>query len=398
MQRMPDLYAALGVSRQATTDEIRSAYKTRSLQHHPDRPTGNEAKFKEIQEAHEVLSDERRRAVYDQTGSIQEGSGPGPGFPGFPGFPGGNPMTAGGIPFSFMGGGGFGIPEVHFDMGDMFNGLFGGGAGKPRRRGGKGPNKFHDIGVRIQDFYKGHEIKLKFNQARKCAGCGGSGAEATETCGPCGGAGRRMMMRPIGPNMIAQTQVDCEVCSGEGKRVMRVCRGCQGKKFMESEKQLEIKVVPGMRDGQKVPFVGECSDSLEYDEPGDVVLTLQCAGLPEAYEWKGDDLWVTTSITYAESVLGFTKTFADHPSGKEVVVTWQGGPLLHGAILCREGLGMPFSSKEGYGALFLRIHIIPPPVVPWSSDDAAKLQSVLGGVAASLGSTGQPLEFYQPPP
>lgn len=397
---MPDLYAALGVSRQATTDEIRSAYKSLSLQHHPDRPTGNEAKFKEIQEAHEVLSDEGRRAAYDRTGSIQEGGS----FGGF-GFPGGNPMAAGGIPFSFMGGGGgFGIPEVHFDMGDMFNGLFGGGAGKPRRRGGKGPNKFHDIGVRIQDFYKGHEIKLKFNQARKCGSCSGSGAEATEPCSPCGGAGRRTMMRPIGPNMIAQTQVDCEICSGEGKRVMRVCRGCQGKKLVESEKQLEIKVGPGMRDGQKVPFIGACSDSLEYDTPGDVVLTLQCV-VPESYEWKGDDLWVTTSITYAESVLGFTKTLADHPSGREIVVSWQGGPLLHGATLRREGLGMPLPSNGGYGsspagpnhgALYLRIQVVPPPVVPWSSEDAAKLQSVLGGVAASLSPTGEALSFVTP--
>jgi DnaJ-class molecular chaperone len=376
---MPDLYETLGVSRNATTEEIRSAYKSLSLQHHPDRPTGNEAKFKEIQEAHETLTDPGRRSIYNISGSI---NGESRGL--------GNPMAAGGIPFSFMGGG-FGIPEVHFSMGDMLNGIFGGGVGKPRRRGGKGPDKFHDIGVRIQDFYKGHEIKLKFNQARTCKSCNGSGAESTEDCGPCGGMGKRMMMRPIGPNMIAQTQIECELCSGEGKRIMKVCRGCQGKKFVESEKQLEIKVGPGMKDGQKVPFVGECSDTHEYDTPGDVVLTLQCV-MPEACEWKGDDLWVTTQITYAESVLGFTKTMTDHPSEKGVVVTWQGGPLLHGATLRREGLGMPKASG-GYGSLYLRIQIVPPPVVPWSSEDAAKLQSVLGGVAASLGSSGDALTY-----
>jgi DnaJ family protein A protein 2 len=378
---MPDLYAALGVTSRATTEEIRSAYKSLSLQHHPDRPTGNEAKFKEIQEAHEVLSDPGRRSVYDINGSVNgESRG---GWP--------PPQTASGIPFSFMGGGGFGIPEVHFNMGDMFNGIFGGGVGKPRRRGGKGPDKFHDIGVRIEDFYKGHEIKLKFNQARKCASCEGSGAETTEDCGPCGGAGKRIMMRPIGPNMIAQTHVTCELCSGDGKRVMKVCRGCQGKKLVESEKQLEIRVEPGMRDGQKVPFVGECSDSPDYDEPGDVVLTLQCV-MPDVYEWKGDDLWSTVKITYAESVLGFTKKFTDHPSGKEVLLTWQGGPLLHGATLRREGGGMP-TRGGGYGSLYLRIHVVPPPVVPWSSEDAAKLQSVLGGVAASLVSAGDSLTF-----
>ena len=388
---MSDLYAALGVSRSASHDEIRSAYKSLSLQHHPDRPGGNEETFKKIQEAHEVLSDEGRRRTYDMTGSVN-GSGNGSmssdggGAPGFG-------MAAGGIPFSFMGGA-FGIPEVHFNMGDMFGGLFGGGGGpKQRRRGGVGPNKFHEIGIRFQDFYKGHEIKLKFNQARKCGGCDGSGAEATEPCGPCNGQGSRTMMRQIGPQMIAQTQVACEICSGEGKRVMKVCRGCQGKKLLESEKQLEINVTPGMRDGQKIPFVGECSDSLEFDKPGDVVLTLQCVGMPEKYEWKDDDLWVTATITYAESVLGFTVTLSDHPSGLSPVLTWQGGPLLHGAVLKRDALGMP-KKEGGFGALFLRTVITPPPVVPWSSEDAAKLQSVLGGVAASFGSSGEPLTFH----
>ena len=191
--------------------------------------------------------------------------------------------------------------------------------------------------------------------------------------------------------MIAQTQIVCELCSGDGKRVMKICRGCQGKKMVESEKQLEIKVEPGFKDGHKVSFVGECSDTVEYDTPGDVVLTLQCVA-PDAYEWKGDDLWTTTQITYAESVLGFTKTLADHPSEKEIVVTWQGGPLLHGATLRREGMGMP-TLGGGYGSLYIRIHVVPPPVVPWSSEDAAKLQSVLGGVAASLSTSGETLSF-----
>jgi DnaJ-class molecular chaperone len=383
-----DLYAALGVSRSATTDEIRSAYKSLSLKHHPDRPTGDEEKFKKIQEAHEVLSDPARRSAYDITGSINgesRGMGPMSG------------MAAGGIPFSFMSGP-FGIPEVHFNMGDMLNGMFGGGATKGKRRAPVGPNKQHEIGIRFVDFYKGRHIKLTFNQARKCKTCSGSGAEQTEPCGPCGGNGVRTALRQIGPGMIAQTQISCEVCGGEGTRAMKVCRGCQGKKLLESEKQLDIHVEPGMRDGQVLPFAGECSDSLEFDRPGDVLLRLQCVEIPEPYEWKEDDLWLTTRITYAESVLGFTTTLSTHPSGTSPTVSWQGGPLLHGAVLRREGLGMPrlgeTGTGKGFGALFLKIGVIPPPLVPWSSDDAAKLQSVLGGVAASMSATGDPLTFH----
>ena len=376
-----DLYATLGISRSASTEEIRSAYKSLSLKHHPDRPTGDEAKFKQIQEAHEVLSDAGRRSMYDMTGSLDERGPPMNPMAG---------MAAGGIPFSFMSGP-FGIPEVHFNMGDMLNGMFGGGGGtKPRRRAPVGPNKHHEIGIRFIDFYRGHEIKLKFNQARKCTGCDGSGAEVTEPCGPCGGQGARTGMRQIGPGMIAQMQMQCEVCGGDGNRVMKVCRGCQGKKLLEAEKQLDIRVEPGMRDGQVLTFPGECSDSLDFDRPGDVLLRLQCVEIPENYEWKGDDLWFTAKISYAESVLGFTRTLSTHPLTP--TVTWQGGPLLHGAVLKREGGGMPVQGGR-LGALYLKILITPPPLVPWSSEDAAKLQSVLGGVAATFAG-GDPLTFH----
>jgi len=381
---MSDLYRALGVSNTATTEEIRSAYKTLSLKHHPDRPGGNEDAFKTIQEAHEVLADPARRSTYDITGSINGG----------PSLPPGHPMSgmaAGGIPFSFMSGP-FGIPEVHFNMGDMLNGMFGGG-GARRPRVPVGPNKHHDIGIRFVDFYKGHHIHLKFNQARTCGTCEGSGAEEAEQCSPCGGQGARTMMRQIGPGMLAQMRAPCDGCGGDGRRVKKVCRGCHGKKLLEAEKQLDIHVEPGMRDGQVISFVGECSDSLDFERPGDVLLKLQCVEIPEDYVWKGDDLWVTTRISFAESILGFTATLHAHPSGTRPVVSWYGGPLLHGAVLRREGLGMP--TATGFGSVLLTIVVTPPPLTPWSSEDAAKLQSVLGGVASSglTGPTGVPLTF-----
>jgi len=382
---MSSLYDVLGVSNSASTDEIRSAYKALSLKHHPDRPTGDEEKFKKVQEAHEVLSDPGRRSQYDITGSINGG----------PSMPPGHPlsgMAAGGIPFSFMSGP-FGMPEVHFDMGDMLNGMFG-GRQPPRRKAPVGPNKVHEIGIRFVDFYKGREIKLKFNQARKCRVCDGSGATESEACEPCHGSGTRTMLRQIGPGMVAQTQSSCDACSGEGKRTKRACSACQGKKLLEAEKQLDIQVTPGMRDGQILPFVGECSDSLEFEKPGDVLLRLQCVEMPDTYEWKGDDLWITTTISYAESVLGFTTTLSAHPSGTHPVVSWQGGPLLHGAALKREGAGMPRGDGKGCGAAYLKIVITPPPLTPWSSEDAAKLQSVLGGAAASMNSTGDALTFH----
>ena len=377
---MSDLYNVLGVERDATTEEIRRAYKDMSKLAHPDREGGSKEKFQKIQEAAEVLSDDNRRRMYDMTGSVNEGQGGGP--------MGG--MAAGGIPFQFMGGmGPFGMPGVSFDMGDIFGQMFGGGGPMRRQRADRGPNKHHDIGLRMSDFYKGHEINLRFNQARRCLPCSGGGAESTEQCGQCKGAGFRNIMRQIGPGMIAQTRAACDGCNGEGKRTMRVCRHCQGKRMIEKDKQLDIKITPGMRDGEQLVFAGECSDSADYENPGDVVLTLRRSGTDE-YEWKGDDLWLRRTVTFAESILGFSVVLSDHPNGLSPSFSWRGGPLIHGAVLQMTSMGMP-RKGGGFGTLYLQIMVTPPEVRAWTPEEAATLQSVLGGESAAMMDSGNKL-------
>lgn len=378
---MADLYKVLGVNRDATTDEIRRAYKDMSKTNHPDREGGSKEKFQKIQEAAEVLSDDSRRRTYDMTGSVNEGQGNMGG------------MAAGNIPFQFMGGmGPFGMPGVSFDMGDMFGQMFGGGGGPQRRqRADRGPNKHHDVGLRLSDFYKGHEINLRFNQARRCMPCSGSGAETTEQCGQCRGEGHRVIMRQIAPGMIAQTRVACDSCNGEGKRTMRVCRHCQGKRMNEKDKQLDIKITPGMRDGEHLVFSGECSDSPDYDTPGDVVLTLRRTGTDE-YEWRGDDLWLRHTVTFAESILGFNIVLADHPNGLSPSFSWRGGPLIHGAVLQMSSMGMP-RKGGGFGVLYLQIMITPPEVKPWTPEEAATLQSIFGGESVTMTDTLHKLQI-----
>ncbi len=372
---MSDLYAELGVSRTASEDEIRSAYKSLARTHHPDRG-GNTEKFQKIQEAHEVLTDADRRRMYDMTGSTRDA----------PEHPGGG---GGGIPFNFMPGmGPFGfpgMPGVAFDMSGIFGNMFGGE--QRRRQGGKGPNKHHDIGLKLSEFYNGHEIHITFAQGRKCVGCKGSGAETSESCGACKGSGIRMLTRQIGPGMIAQTRGACDVCSGEGKRILKPCRECHGKKLIEKEKRLQVRITPGMREGEQIVLGEECSDTLEHDVPGDVVLTLRRAdkgiGDVDEYEWKDDDLWIRRTISYAESVLGFRMTFEDHPSGTKPVFVWRGGPLIHGAVLQLPEMGM--RGKGGkLGNLYVQILITPPETKPWNAEDAAKLSSVFGTPSISM--------------
>jgi DnaJ-class molecular chaperone len=383
---MKSLYEALGVSKGATTEEIRRAYKDLAKQKHPDRG-GNPEEFKAIQEAHEVLCDEGRRKMYDMTGSTEEGGGHGPMGP----MAG---MAAGGIPFEFMGGmGPFGMPGVSFDFGSMFGGMFGGGGGgggpggpgSQRRRGGKSPNKHHDIGLNLGDFYNGREIKLKFNQGRRCKACGGSGADQMEPCTPCGGRGIRTQTRIIGPGMMAQSTGPCDVCSGEGKRVLRTCKICHGKKLVEAEKELLIVIKPGMIEGETLVFDGECSDTFEYEQPGDVVLTLKRADIDNTmWEWRFADLWTQATVSFAESVLGFQVELKGHPSGKSLVVGWHGGPLMNGKVMKVRGWGMPKKEGGGFGDAYVQLSVTPPSTEAWSAEQRAKLEEVLGAVGPTL--------------
>jgi DnaJ-related protein SCJ1 len=204
-----------------------------------------------------------------------------------------------------------------------------------------------------------------------------------------------MVGRQIGPGMFAQSQVACDGCGGEGKKMLKACDACKGKKFIEKEKNLQIRVVPGMKEGEQLVFSGECSDTLEFDSPGDVVLMLKLAsdGSPARYEWKDSDLVYRHSVSYAESILGFSVVLGDHPSGTSPTYSWNGGPLIHGAVLVMPGGGMPKKEAPnggpnggGFGDLHLIVCIRPPPVVSWSADHSAKLAEILG--LGELRSTG----------
>lgn len=381
---MSQLYECLGVESNASHEEIRRAYKDLAREKHPDRG-GDPEEFKKIQAAHEILTDSDRRRVYDMTGSVDNDGGAGVG------------MAAGGIPFHFMSGAGpFGMPGVAFDMGDVFSQFFGGGGPARRSRAARGPNKHHDIGLTLRDFYRGKEIKLKFNQARRCAGCNGSGADSTEPCGQCSGSGFKTITRAIGPGIMAQSRAPCDGCAGEGKRVIRACGSCHGRKYLEREKALDIKIAPGMRDGETLTFSGECSDSAEFERPGDVILNLRRTdngvGDLDNFEWTGDDLRIRKNITYAESLLGFVIVLDKHPGGTRTVV-WRGGPLIHGAELKLDGAGMPRRGGDGFGALYVQVHITPPIVRAWTPEEAAKLASIFGGGVGTLQENGETLNL-----
>lgn len=341
---MSSLYDRLGVQRNAGVDEIKKAYRNLAREHHPDKG-GNPEKFKEIQEAHEVLSDPHRREVYDATGSVneqQQSQGP-----------------PGGFPFSDI-------------FANMFSqgGMGGMGGGGPQR-GGKGPSNMVNVPLKLENFYKGFEVTMNFKQARKCRDC----ASSYSTCGKCGGAGWRVGMQRMGPMMI-QTQMQCDGCGGRGQSGSSAgCSGCAGKRMVEKEKSLTAKITPGMREGDRIMFEGECSETPECDTPGDIVVQLQL--IRGNIEWRGDDLLCSRTISYAESILGFEVILDDHPSGGKPVYRWEGGPIIGGTVLTMKGGGMPRNGGGGFGDLKLRVEI-GAPHVNLSPSDRETLARIFG--------------------
>jgi DnaJ-class molecular chaperone len=362
------LYECLGISREASSEEIKRAYRELARSKHPDKG-GSAAEFQAIQEAHEVLSDDRRRRIYDMTGDIKDVTQSAGG------------ETAGGIPFSFMGGmGPFGMPGMAFNMSDL-GGLFGMPQGVGRSVRPRGPNKQHDIGLPLHQLYKGHQLHLKMNQARKCSSCKGKGAESWKSCDACKGAGRRTEIRMMGPGIMAQSTGPCNACEGEGKQCLSVCKACNGKKFIDQEKTLVVNITPGMKEGETIVFPGECSESAEYEAPGDVILTIRRTDPNTGWDVRGSDLYFQQTVSYAEAMMGLSFRLKDHPSGKSPLFVWNKGPLLHGAVLRAKGWGMPQETlvagvNKKIGDALIEIHVTAPEARPWRPEELLMLQTV----------------------
>ena len=339
-----DLYTVLGVSKTAETSEIRSAYKQLAKEHHPDKG-GDPEKFKELSQAHEVLSDEERRKMYDITGSVSEqGQGGGP--------------FGGGMPFP---------------MSEMFSGMFGGmfpggpmgpggmGMRQGRRQEGKAPGKSQDLPLRISDYYNGRTLSVKLGRHSFCKVCKGSGAASTSQCTDCGGQGQVRQMIHMGPIQML-SQGPCHPCQGKGQRNSGTCTGCDGRGLLPDEKSLEIKIEPGMMSGNTIVFSGMCSDSQGYTEPGDVTVVLREAdeeGDARGWAREGTKLKTSITINLTESLLGTTKILKGHPgfpNGVPLEIPAGVQNMWTGSI---PTLGMPVRGTPKFGEAYISVLVIP---------------------------------------
>jgi len=330
-----NLYSVLGVSNGADTEEIRKAYKTLAREHHPDKG-GDPEKFKELSQAHEILSDDAKRRNYDITGSTSEQ-------------PQHNP---------------FGMPEAFSQMfGGMFPGPMGPmGPGGQRKREGKGPGKNQDIPLKLDDYYKGRNLNIKLGRQCTCKSCKGLGGSSTETCRQCGGRGQLNQMINMGPiQMMAQTP--CPPCNGKGQQSVGRCATCGGRGMTHEEKTMDIKVEPGMMPGNTVVFPGMCSDHPQFTEAGDVTVILREAEEEnnDTAQWtrEGSRLKMTVTVNLTEALLGTVKMVKGHPgysSGLPIEIPVGVQNMWMGTF---SGLGMPIRGTPRYGDAVITVLVQP---------------------------------------
>lgn len=331
---MGDLYERLGLRRGADADEIRKSYLRISKTAHPDKG-GSAEEFQRIQQAYEILSDDQKRAIYDQTGQI----------------PGEESGSEASMPFSF-------------DFGNIFGAAFGGmpfGPGRPvgvkQQKRPKGPPKVHEVGLTLRDFFFGKQFQIKFERQKFCDGCNGEGAEAYESCSVCGGQGFRQQTIMIGPGMMASSRAPCGPCSGEGRTIKKVCRGCNGLKFKKEEKVLRGVVEAGMRPGEMLVFSRECSDQHEYMEPGDVHIVLREAEEASGLRRSGDDLTAVLSVPFRAALLGGKEVLRGHPAHPEGLTVEIPLGSMRGDVITVLSEGMPKRGSQGRGNLVITLSV-----------------------------------------
>ncbi|KAL2892519.1 Chaperone protein dnaJ A6 [Bienertia sinuspersici] len=293
-------YEVLGVSKNASQDELKKAYRKAAIKNHPDKG-GDPEKFKELGQAYEVLTDPEKRDIYDQYGEdgLKEGMGGGAGH---------NP---------------FDIFEQFFPS------AFGGGGSSRFRRQPQGEDIMQTLKVSLEDLYNGTTKKLSLSRKILCPKCKGKGSKsgASSHCHGCHGSGMKTTTRQIGLGMIQQMQHVCPDCRGSGEVINQKdkCPQCKGNKVTPEKNVMEVHVEKGMKNGQKIEFEGK-ADEAPDTVTGDVVFVLQEKEHPR-FKRKYDDLYVEHKLTLTEALCGFQFVLT-HLDGRQLLIRSNPGEVI----------------------------------------------------------------------
>ena len=346
---MPDYYGTLGIGKNATPEEIKKAFRKLARKYHPDvNPNDKqaEARFKEVSEAYQILSDAEKRQKYDQFGDAA--------FGGQAGF---DPRARGG---GFQGGGfdGFSTNFEFGGMGDIFD-LFGGGrrggrASRRSARSARGEDIHVALNISFEEAYAGGKKEISFQGYELCTDCEGMGTKKgskPEKCGRCGGSGQVQMGQ--GFFNISQT---CPVCGGAGKTAGPACRKCGGAGSVESLRRLSVKIPAGVDNGSKIRVPGQGRPGAKGAPAGDLFIITSVAQHP-MFERKGGNLYVDVPVTIVEAALG-TRLEIPTPDGVSSISIPEGTDS--GKTFRLRGKGFPGLASTGRGDLYVRVKVVTP--------------------------------------
>ena len=343
-QEKRDYYEVLGVSKTATDEEIKKAYRKLALKYHPDYNPGDktaEEKFKEINEAHEVLSDPEKRKRYDQFGF----AGVDPNYAASQG--------AGGF------GGGFGGVDLGDIFGDIFGGGFGGFAGGSTRANPNAPRKGQDIRVRItltfDEAVHGCKKNITITRQQTCTECNGTGAApgtSPEVCPDCNGRGYTIQQQRT-PFGVMQSQQPCTRCGGKGKLIKTPCKVCHGSGRVATKKTLEVNIPMGIDDDQSFALRGMGDAGANGGPAGDVIVMVTVRP-DELFQRDGYDVWVTIPITFSQAVLGDNITVPTI-DGKVEYTLPEG--TQSGTTFRLRGKGIQYLNGRGRGDMYVKCDV-----------------------------------------
>lgn len=363
-----DYYEVLEISKSASVEEIKKAYRKMAIKYHPDKNPGDkeaEEKFKEAAEAYEVLSDDNKKARYDQFGHAGMGGAAGGG--GFGGF-----------------GGGMNMEDIFSQFGDIFGGHFNGGfGGGQRQQQARGSNLRIRIKLNLEEMINGTQKTVKVKKMKLAAGV------TSKTCPTCGGSGVQVkVMNTMFGQM--QTQTTCGTCQGVGKVADKIPSGANAQGLVKEEEEVTINIPAGARDGIQLNVRGKGNDAPLGGTPGDLLVVVE-EEVDKSIKREGDNLHQELYISFAEAALGTTKEI--NVVGGKVKIKIDEG-TQSGKILRLAGKGLP--NIEGYGGkgdMFVHINVWTPQKL--TKEQREFFQSQLQNGDMNAEPTGKEKTFFE---
>ena len=339
-----DYYKILGVSKDASPEEIKKAYYKLAHKYHPDKG-GDEKKFKEINEAYQVLSDKEKRAQYDRYGQVFEGA---PGFE--PGFDFTWAWGRPGFDFDF---GGF------EDLGEMFEEIFGFGVPKGKRDLKRGRDIKISLEISLEETLKDKEKEIVLEKMITCPRCQGTGAEPgtkLKECFSCRGTGQVQEIKRTFFGSFTRYTI-CPVCKGEGKIPEKPCNVCGGEGRIKGEEKIDILIPAGVDSNQAFKIPGKGEAGRRGGKPGDLYVRILIKPHP-VFERRGDDLYCQVPISFSQAALG-DEIEVPTLEGKRILLKVPAG-VESGKIFRISGKGIPHFSSQGRGNLYVELKLKTP--------------------------------------